>query len=46
MTPEEREAVRAELRDELAELERYFAEHGGPWDDFRADLAAEDDHAA
>ncbi len=46
MTAEEREAVRQELREEMAWLDSVLAEHGGPWDDFKADLALEKDHDA
>ena len=37
MTPEEREAVRQELREGLAEVARYITEHGDPWEGLRPD---------
>ena len=51
MTPEEREAVRAELREGYAEMARYVAEHGDPWEGLRPnwaqfDEADLDDYAA
>ena len=46
MTVEEREAVRQELRDEISAFERYFAEHGRPWDGFEDRIAAQDEDAA
>ena len=51
MTPEEREAVRQELREGYAEMERYVAEHGDPWAGLRPDWSRFeeedlDDHAA
>ncbi len=45
MTPEEREAVIAELREETAWLERYVAEHGEPWGGWRPEWARPDDYA-
>ena len=39
MTAEEREAVRAELREEMAWAAHYIAEHGDPWDGWRPDWA-------
>ena len=46
MTPEEREAVRQELAEEMASVDRYIAEHGDPWGGLRPDWASLDDDAA
>ena len=43
MTPEEREAVRAELRESYAWVDRYVAEHGDPWGGMRPDWARFDE---
>ncbi len=42
MTPEEREAVRAELREESDAIERYIAEHGDPRVEWAAMFAEHD----
>lgn len=43
MTPEEREAVRLELREEAEAIDRYIAKHGDPWEGLRPDWAKFDD---
>ena len=46
MTAEEREAVRQELRAEMAWLDGVFAVHGDPWGGIRPEWLNADDDAA
>lgn len=46
MTPEEREAVRAELREEAEAVQRYIAEHGDPRVEWAAMYADQDEDTA
>ena len=46
MTPEEREAVRQELREEMAWVDRVLRETGGPWIGIDRGWAEMDDDAA
>ena len=46
MTTEEREAIREEMREEMAWLDAVIAEHGDPWGGMRPSWCSLDDDAA